>query len=489
MNSKNSNRVQNTNNKNYHQPSRTHYNENGHIQDKYERAYEQQLDEFTRMSGDNPDDDIDLEFHQINEEDQNQQYQQPTQRNQQQRTNTNNSNQSRSTSSRSAGSRSSNAGKQKSKSSSGNSKRKNSSSQKKRLNSDSRRSHNNADNRSKNQSSKSVSKNRKAGKRVEKKNKHPIKTAIKIIIIILIILFILLNIMLLRYIGMVNIVKTHEREFTNASMNSSNVRNILVIGSDTRDIKERGRTDSMIILSINKKTKEITMTSLMRDMYVNIKGKTADGESYDSWGKINSAYVYGGAELLLDTIEYNFDIAIDDYIYIDFNTFVDIVDSVDGIDLDISNEEAKGMIPQTREVNDILKRDHNADVLTHGGKIHANGYQALAYARLRYVGNADFERTERQRTVITKVIDKVKSSPLKLDSFGKACAKNLSTNMSKSDMYFLCWKALFSMNYDIKSLRLPAEDDYSYGSHDGQSTLDIDLEKCRQFLKNNIYKD
>lgn len=465
-----------------------YHDKNEHIQDKYERAYQQQLNEFARLSGDDPEEDIDLEFQQIDQTEQDQQYDRPSQKGQQQRTNSNNTGYNRNTSNNTSGSRSNNGRKQ---SQRNNSRKRSGTSQKKRSDAEGKRKTktNKTTGKSKNKSNASVSRNRKAGKNVERKKRHYVKTVIKVILIILIILFILLNVMLIRYIGMVNIVKTHTREYTNASMNSSDVRNILIIGSDTRDIKERGRTDSMIILSVNKKTKEITMTSLMRDMYVNIKGKTSDGESYDSWGKINSAYVYGGAELLLDTIEYNFDIAINDYVYIDFNTFVDIVDSVDGIDLDITDEEAKGMAPQTREVNDILKRDHNADVLTHGGKIHANGYQALAYARLRYVGNADFERTERQRTVLTKVIDEVRSSPLKIDSFAKACAKNLSTNMSKADMYFLCWKALFSMNYDMKSLRLPAEGDYSYGDHNGESTLDIDIEKCRQLLKTNIYKN
>ena len=71
----------------------------------------------------------------------------------------------------------------------------------------------------------------------------------------------------------------------------------------------------------------------MRDMYVNIKGIDADGNDIDTWSKLNAAYVYGGAELLMDTLEYNFDIAVDDYVYIDFLSFVDIVDAVGGIEL------------------------------------------------------------------------------------------------------------------------------------------------------------
>lgn len=162
------------------------------------------------------------------------------------------------------------------------------------------------------------------------------------------------NVLIWRYIGMVNKVQRGQRANTEASMNSPDVRNILLIGSDTRNADERGRTDSMILLSINSTTKEITMTSFMRDMYVNIKGIDADGNDIDTWSKLNAAYVYGGAELLMDTIEYNFDIAVDDYVYIDFLSFVDIVDAVGGIELDISDEEAEGMKPPMAEQNKLL---------------------------------------------------------------------------------------------------------------------------------------
>ncbi|WP_295212898.1 LCP family protein [Ruminococcus sp.] len=329
--------------------------------------------------------------------------------------------------------------------------------------------------------------NSKGKKKMEKK-RHPIRTFFKVLIIIILVLFILANVLLWRYISMVNTVEGGERTVTNASMQSANVRNILVIGSDTRSASERGRTDSMILLSINSKTKEITMTSFMRDMYVEIKGKDADGNDIDTWDKMNAAYVYGGAELLMDTIEYNFDIAVDDYVYIDFYSFVDIVDAIGGIEIKISDEEAEGMKPPMAEQNKILGNKKGTDYLDQGGTLLLNGNQALAYARLRYVGNADFERTERQRTVITKIIEKVKSSsPLTIDKFAKASMSNLTTNMSKTELYALAYKALFSMNYEINSLRIPADGDYSYGDHNGQSTLDVDFENCKTLLRETIY--
>ena len=331
------------------------------------------------------------------------------------------------------------------------------------------------------------SKQRSSGKSAKR---HPIKTFFKVLIIILLVVFILANVLIWRYIGMVNKVQRGQRTNTDASMNSSDVRNILLIGSDTRNADERGRTDSMILLSINSTTKEITMTSFMRDMYVNIKGIDADGNDIDTWSKLNAAYVYGGAELLMDTIEYNFDIAVDDYVYIDFLSFVDIVDAVGGIELDISDEEAEGMKPPMAEQNKLLGNKKGTDYLDKGGKkLHVNGNQALAYARLRYVGNADFQRTERQRTVITKIIEKAKSSdPLTIDKFAKASMSHLTTNMSQTQLFALTYKAIFSMNYEIKSMRIPDDDSYSYGtSSDGQSILEVDFEACKALLRKEIY--
>lgn len=300
--------------------------------------------------------------------------------------------------------------------------------------------------------------------------------------------FLLFNLLILRYIGLVKVRKDGTRMHTNGSMQASHVKNILIIGSDSRDENSFGRTDSIILMSINSKTKTITLTSFMRDMYVNISGVRTDGSSIDTYDKINAACVYGGPELLMDTIEYNFDVHIDDYVYFDFFSFVDIVDSIGGITIEISDEEAAGMKAPMAEQNKILGKKKGTDYLKHGGKIHMNGNQALAYARLRYVGNADFERTERQRLVINKIVEKVKSSgPLTIDKFARTTMSDLTTNMSKMKMYGMVYKAMFSMNYKMVSLRLPAEGDYSYGWHNGQSTLDVDIERCREKIRKEIY--
>lgn len=306
--------------------------------------------------------------------------------------------------------------------------------------------------------------------------------AFKFIFTVLFVLLLLFQLLIFRYIWSVDSVKTGERQVTNAALNSKDVTNILLIGSDTRDEEERGRTDSMILLSINKNSDTITMTSLMRDCYVEIPGH--------GWSKLNAAYSLGGAELLMDTISLNFDVSVDRYVYISFFSFINIVDAVGGIDLDISDEEAEGMIPPMAEQNKYLGNKKGTDYLSHGGsKLHVNGNQALAYARLRYVGNADFERTSRQRTVISKIIAKAKTlDPLALDSFLKISCGELTTNMSMGEMYLMFYKLLFSLGYDMDELRIPVEGAYSYGEHDGQSTLDVDFGACTEAIRETVYK-
>lgn len=326
-------------------------------------------------------------------------------------------------------------------------------------------------------------------KKRKKKKMHPAKKIIIIILVILLLLFILLQVFLWKYIGYIKKADTGTRNYTQASMKSDDVLNILLIGSDTRDPDENGRTDSIILLSVDKSKKKITMTSFMRDCYVTFPGIDNDGDGQYDQGKINAANVYGGRELLLDTIEYNFDIAVDKYFYVDFMSFAKIVDSVGGIELDITDEEAAGMEDPMGEQNNIFGNPAGTDYLDKGGKgLHVNGNQALAYARLRYVGNADFQRTERQRTVITKIIDKAKSlGPFRIGDFMETALSSLTTNYTSSELYWLSYRLPFIAGYEVVSQRIPEDGGYTYGDHDGQSTLDVDFDNAKSQLRTSIY--
>lgn len=330
-----------------------------------------------------------------------------------------------------------------------------------------------------------------------KKKKITLKKVLIIAASVLTALFLIFNLLLFYFTGKVSIVETGKRDTSiKPTMESDDVKNILIIGSDTRDLEAAGRTDAMIILSINKKKKEIVMTSLMRDMYLPLVGYASDGtKMYNDdepdglyRNKLNSAYVFGGAELLMDSIQYNFGLKIDEYFYIDFSTFINIIDAVGGITLDVTKEEVKVMNSSIRGQNRALGKPVMQDQINSSGSLLLNGNQALSYARLRQVGNADFQRTQRQRLVINKVLDKVKDSGMiKKFEFMKVLMSNLTTNMSRSDLFFYGYKAPFYLGYTIKELRIPGDKDYEFGTHSGQSTLDIDLEKCREAMRKEIF--
>lgn len=462
--------------------------------DPYKQEYLRQLEEFNKLSGTSYEDnqDIDMQFHPINEIYQQQNFDEPQKQKVSKSGGSSGNNTSKrkppqKTSASAAKSKSANASKSSNKSDKTKKQKSNSYKPSGKYNSQNLQFGSNSPNKSK---------NKKGSGKVNGKNyneaekSHPIRTFFMIVILLVILLFLAFNLILWKYISLVNVKEDSQRTVTNASMSSSNVKNILIIGSDTREEGVNGRTDSMIILSINKSSKEITMTSLMRDMYVEIVGVNSQGESVDFWDKLNSAYVYGGAELLMDTIAYNFDIAVDDYVYIDFYSFVDIVDSLGGIEIEISDEEADGMTAPMAEQNKILGNEKGTDYLTHGGTILMNGNQALAYARLRYVGNADFERTQRQRLVIEKIIEKAKQSDIStINDFAKATLSNLTTNMTKPQMLLMVYKMAFSLNYEMNSLRIPDDNSYSYGTtSNGQSILQVDFERCKQLLQSEIYK-
>ena len=328
------------------------------------------------------------------------------------------------------------------------------------------------------------------------KKKHSVLGRVLLILFILILLAVLfVNIMIIRYLSKVTYRETGKRSFTTASLHSDNVQNILLIGSDAREEGERGRTDSIILLSIDSKKDRTTMTSFMRDCYVTLPEYDLDGDGacYGEGDrcKLNAAYVYGGAELLMDTIEYNFDVAVDRYIYIDFYSFIDIVDSVGGIELDITDEEAIGMKAPMYEQNKYLGNPQGTDYLSCGGNgIMVNGNQALGYARLRYVGNADFKRTERQRTVINRLLKKAGTlSIFGKDKFASAVASNIETNLSKWELYKLIIRSPWILKYETKELRIPEDDEFGFGTAaDKSSVLMINFTSCIETLNREIYE-
>ncbi|MBQ1463690.1 MAG: LCP family protein, partial [Ruminococcus sp.] len=300
---------------------------------------------------------------------------------------------------------------------------------------------------------------------------------------ILVVIFAIYSVIALGLIKKVTYEDEGERYRTAGSLSAPYVTSVLLVGTDGRSLDERGRSDTMIHISINSRTKEITLTSIMRDCYVNIPGY--------GWDKLNASYSYGGAGLLMDTIEQNFHVAVDDYVSVNFISFAGIVDAVGGIDIDVSDAEAGEIntILQA-EVNEIMGDDKLSDLLTSGGKLHLNGKQALSYARIRHIGNADFERTQRQREVITTVLKEIKKvKPTAISNIMNDVMPQVRSNMNTGQMYMLSLRVPFLYGYDISQLQIPAEDTYWEEYTDSGSSLGLDFDQNYRIIQEKVFAD
>ena len=308
--------------------------------------------------------------------------------------------------------------------------------------------------------------------------------AIRTVLWVIIIVFVLYS-----AVSLIGILRMHRETAENRAnisdvMDAAYVSNVLLIGTDSRDLsQERGRSDSMILASINKKTRELTLTSFLRDSYVYIDDEYG-------YGKLNAAYSYGGAGLLMDTIESNYGVRIDDYVLISFAACANVIDAVGGVKLDLSDEEADAVNEiLISEVNELMGDDRNDDLLDCGGEQKLDGKQALSYSRIRYVGNADFERASRQRTVMTQVLKKAAVNPVAMARIFVTALPELSTNLSVGKSYGYTLRAPFLLiGYQLKTQQIPADDTFYGDVIDGESVLIPDFDANRQTLKDTVYR-
>lgn len=222
-----------------------------------------------------------------------------------------------------------------------------------------------------------------------------------------------------------------------------NVTNILLIGQD-RDPGQKAemRSDAMIICSINEKTKDITLCSLMRDMYVPVPGY--------GYGMINHTYMIGGFDLLASTIEENFGIPIDGYVEVDFDRFMNLIDLLGGVNVVITSEEAE-----------YINGKHSGWHLVSGSN-KLTSEQALYYCRIRKNIGGDWGRTDRQRKVIMSAFNQLKSSgPKTMLNFAHDAMPSLTTNITNTKLIKYAYAlASYSMDSD-RSYRIPKEGLYT----------------------------
>ena len=259
------------------------------------------------------------------------------------------------------------------------------------------------------------------------------------------------------------------------------VTNVLLIGNDSREAGADGRSDAMILLSISNETKTIHLTSLLRDMYVDIPG-------YDG-NRLNAAYAYGGPKLLMETIEENFDIEVNRYILVNFQAFAKLIDAVGGVELDVTNEEVQYINAYLVEYNILEGNEAGTNYLDESlsGTVHLNGPQALAYCRNRYLGT-DFGRTERQRKVLSAAIRNAPKALLKdpLEMMNDILPM-LTTNLTQAEIGKLFLQAPNFLVYDIVQGSLPIEGSYSNASIRGMAVLEVDFEQNNEYIRSQIY--
>lgn len=255
--------------------------------------------------------------------------------------------------------------------------------------------------------------------------------------------------------------------------NTKDVTNLLLLGIDARTMKERGRSDSMIIVTINKKNKTIKLSSLLRDTAVTIPGRDKNGDGQDDYAKLNAAYAYGGFNLLSKTIEQNFRLKIDKYVGVNFVVFPIAVDAMGGIDIYMTAKEASKVCAPGQKLEDWERGFKK--IGTESKVYHLNGYQALQYSRIRHI-DSDFNRTGRQRKVIEQLILKAKTMSFgTLNTILNQVLPQVATNMSGDELMGYALNAGSYANYAIDtSFHLPEKGKYrGWKLPDGGASLQL----------------
>lgn len=255
------------------------------------------------------------------------------------------------------------------------------------------------------------------------------------------------------------------------------ITNILLIGTDARDINENARSDSIIIATIDDNTKKLKLTSILRDTYVSIPKYSQQ--------KINGAFALGGPELLMATIEKNFKLKLDKYVIVNFWGFEDIVDALGGIDIEVKRYEID-------EINKYVGefRERKSKLLINDGVQHLDGQQTLAYSRIRKVGNGVYERSRRQRLVLTILAQKLKD--IKILQYPAILTKLLpciKTNIEPISFLNYAYTISKFKPLEIKQLQIPMTELSEGRIYRGAWVFLMDKEQNSKILNDFIYKD
>lgn len=270
-------------------------------------------------------------------------------------------------------------------------------------------------------------------------------------------------------------------------VSEKHVKNILLIGSDARNSDSSSRSDTIMIVSVNKNTGKISLCSILRDTHLDIPGYRE--------AKVNSAYARGGANLLVQTVEQNFGIKIDDYAAVNFEMFTALVDGLGGIEVEVTEKEANYLNNRQK-----YKEEKKPDTFESGENVHLNGYQALWYSRIRKL-DSDFMRTQRQRKIMSAIFEKAKTQLNPAGVFGlistaKEVAPYIETTLSTADFWSLvislggCFvKSSGEMDKLLVSQQIPFDGTWWYASKWDGSSIAINLEENKTLLYELLYEE
>lgn len=249
----------------------------------------------------------------------------------------------------------------------------------------------------------------------------------------------------------------------NKEEENKEIKNIALFGIDSEEME--GRSDAIMILTLDGKHNKFKLTSVMRDSYVNIDGYGMD--------KINHAYAYGGAELAIKTLNENFGLNIEDFIAVNFESIKEIVNALGGVNINISEEEVS-----------------HISGITEAGFKKLNGEQALQYSRIRYASGGDAMRTQRHRNIISSLYESFKYTELKEypEIINKLVA-HVKTSFSSRELIDLGSKFYTELNGNLQEERFPLEGEGKELKKDNVFYLQYDLEKAKNQMREYIYND
>ncbi|WP_052406488.1 LCP family protein [Clostridium culturomicium] len=261
----------------------------------------------------------------------------------------------------------------------------------------------------------------------------------------------------------------------------ADIVNIAILGVDESS-EDSGRSDAIMIGTLDPVHNKLKITSIMRDTYVNIPGYGND--------KINHAYAYGGAELTIKTLNQNFGLNITDYVKVNFDELVEIVDALNGIDINLSQEELDGLTEHLKSAYSLIGSDPRPVKLNSTGTYHLDGFQALGYCRIRNTSHNDFDRTSRHRKILNEIFNKISSAgPKELVSMSKNLLPYVETSLSNKQILTLAANVLSMSTATIEQERFPRDEYCNDAEINGTYYLWYDADYTEEQMFEYIFND